>query len=227
MAKRLALLADIHSNLPALKAVLVRLEQVNADEVAFAGDLVGYYPWPNEVVSAGKKIFDHAVMGNHDYSVLTGDFRGYNPIAAQADQLNVKAMRKESLNYLSSLKITDEFYFEGLKILMIHGSPDNPLFQYVYPEYADRLKADCDVLVLGHTHVQFVKKVRDFYVINPGSVGQPRDGNPLPALAVMDVKGNEFSFELIRVAYNVETTIKDTLDFGYPNFIAERLRFGV
>jgi len=227
MTVRMAFLADVHSNLPALRAVLSKIDELGIDEVAFAGDLVGYYPWPNEVTETISKKLGKRVMGNHDYSVLSRDFTGYDPMAEVADRRNIEILTTDTLEYLKSLKQFESFSVQGLRVYLVHGSPRDPLFEYVYPEQAANIQCDCDVLALGHTHVQFLRRIGQRYVINPGSVGQPRDGDPRAAFAVMDVSGASVKFELYRVSYDVKAVAEETLARGYPAFLAERLFSGI
>jgi len=222
-----AFLSDIHSNLPALKAVVKSMEGKRIDYVAFLGDLVGYYPWPNEVCEIASHLFDYAIMGNHDYSIVNNDFAGYNYIAKEADTLNLKAISSRCLHYLSSLKIKFELRLDSMRILMVHGSPSDPLFDYVYPEDVNRLESNYDAIALGHTHVQFQRKLSRSIIFNPGSVGQPRDGDPRAAYSLVRVRDDEISVDMLRVKYDVINTARAVLEAGYPRFLAQRLLQGM
>ena len=226
MSRYVAFLSDIHSNLPALKAVIKSMEGRRIDYVVFLGDLVGYYPWPNEVCDIGSSLFDYAVMGNHDYSIINNDFTDYNDLAIIADSMNAKSMSSGCLSYLKSLKPKIDLRMDSINVLMIHGSPSDPLFEYVYPEDAYKLDSNYDVIALGHTHVQYEKKLTKTTVINPGSVGQPRDGDPRAAYCVVKID-DTISVEMIRVKYDVAGTARSVLEAGYPKFLAQRLIMGI
>ncbi|WP_449461694.1 metallophosphoesterase family protein [Tardisphaera miroshnichenkoae] len=202
------------------------MEGRRIDYVAFLGDLVGYYPWPNEVCDIGSSLFDYAIMGNHDYSIINEDFAGYNDLAVIADSMNARSMSSSCINYLKSLKPKINLDVGPLHILMVHGSPSDPLFEYVYPEDAHMLDSNYDVIALGHTHIQYEKKLTRTTVINPGSVGQPRDGDPRAAYCVVKID-DKASVEMIRVKYDVAGAARLVLEAGYPKFLAQRLIMGI
>jgi putative phosphoesterase len=217
---KIAVIADIHSNLYALEEVLREIKRV---KIFCCGDLVGYNPFPNEVVGLIKKENIISILGNHDHAVLTGDTSWFNPIAAKAIQWTREELKEENKKFLKRLPTMHEHE----SFSMIHGSPKNPLEEYVYPDHPDYVFKDFfnytrkDVIILGHTHVPFVRRIDNKLVFNPGGVGQPRDMDPRASYAMFDTKTKEV--EIKRVEYDVEKVAKEILKKGLPGQLAFRL----
>lgn len=218
---KVGIISDVHSNLIALEVVVERLN--SCDEIYCAGDVVGYYPFPNEVVEVFREHEIKSVMGNHDYAVITGDFFGFNLYARIAGEWTRKNLRDENLEWLMKLplKIGTE-WFE-----IYHGMPANDLRalkEYIFPE-DPRIELSLEEieknLIVGHTHVQFVKWYKGYFFANPGSVGQPRDGNPLSAYAIYDTERNRI--ELMRARYRIQEVYEEVMKAGLPEFLGERL----
>ncbi|ATZ60828.2 MAG: YfcE family phosphodiesterase [Methanosarcinales archaeon Met12] len=220
---KIGLIADTHSNLPALKAVL---DVIDVDQILCAGDIVGYYPYPKEVIETVKRHKIISIRGNHDVAVLTGDTSWFNPIAASAIEWTRDNISQSGMKFLE--KLPAQLMFEDVTI--VHGSPHDPN-EYVYPttspakleKFLDQVSKK--VLVLGHTHVQWSFELGGRKIINPGAVGQPRDGNPKAAYAIFDTKSEEFTMH--RIEYDVEETASKTLEVGLPQHMARRLFFGL
>lgn len=220
---KVAVLADIHANLPALEKVL---EEIEGMPKFCCGDLVGYNPFPNEVIDLVKKENVVSILGNHDHAVLTGDTSWFNQIAASAIEWTVKELTAENLEFLKTLAQShdNEFY-------MIHGSPKNPLEEYIPPEAPEYVFRDffnytkSDVIVLGHVHVPFVKRIDEKLIFNPGSVGQPRDFDSRASYAILDTKTKEL--EIKRVDYDIERTAERIVKEGLPGRLAWRLFSGM
>jgi putative phosphoesterase len=218
----IAIIADIHSNLPAFEEVLKKIEGL---PTFCCGDLVGYNPYPNEVIELVRKNGITSILGNHDYAVLTGDTSWFNPIAAWAISWTIDELKEENRGVLEKLPTVyvGEFY-------MVHGSPKNPLEEYIYKDHPDYVfldffnYTDKDVVVLGHTHVPFVKKIGEKLIFNPGAVGQPRDGDPRASYAIFDTESREVRIE--RVSYDIEKVDKDIMEKGLPEQLATRLFHG-
>lgn len=224
---RLGIISDIHSNLPALECVLKELETQDVDKILHAGDVVGYNPYPNEVIEVIRNAEIISILGNHDRAVNSVDTAGFNPYAAQAVYWTVDVLKKESASYLKKLKPREVLKFDEKTIVAVHGSPWND-DEYVYEqELTARFleEANADILIYGHTHVPCVKRFSTGIVINPGSVGQPRDANPKASYAVLDLeKGHA---EIKRVGYNVKAVVEDIEKAGLPLFLAQRLILGI
>ncbi len=203
---KIGLISDVHSNTPALDAVLDELEEKNVDKVLCAGDLVGYYTRPNEVVEEIRDREIPAVKGNHDEGVSGGSFR-FNPKARKALEYSREKLSEKNREFLKQLPERKRFELGGLDVFMAHGSPRRPVSEYVMPRDADESLLDFfddnpDVMVLGHTHKAFDREVNGTLFVNPGSVGKPRDGDPRPSYAVLDTE--DVSVEHFRTGYDCD-----------------------
>lgn len=223
---RMAIVADIHSNVQALASVVSDIQKSEPDIVVCAGDIVGYGANPNECCRAAQRICTHAIQGNHDLSVLTGDTSGMNRYAASAIEWTSRNIVAEPRKYLDELGRESRFKLGEVRVSLHHGSVKDPL-EYVYEEdVRDSLltSAEADVLILGHTHVPYVRKFRSGLVVNPGSVGQPRDGDNRASYALLDTDTK--ICEIHRVEYDIEKAYEAVVGAGLPIFLAERLLLG-
>jgi predicted phosphodiesterase len=246
---RYLVLSDIHSNLEALEAVLRASASQKCDGVVVLGDLVGYGADPNAVVDRVRGLNPIAVVrGNHD-KVAAGleSAEDFNAIARVAVGWTQSALSKESLEYLKALPMGPRLVDDVLEIC--HGSPlDEDLYVVADVDAAESISASRRPLCLfGHTHVALravvdrrnrleiatpqgnpefdtVMEAGIKYLINPGSVGQPRDGDSRAAYAVADVSGRLVT--LYRVAYPIEIAQKKILEAGLPPMLANRLGMG-
>ena len=223
---RLALISDPHANLPALEAVLRALDREGVDRIVCAGDLVGYNPWPNEVVALLRDRGVLAIRGNHDRAMLGGKMAAFNPIAAQALAWTATHLTSETMASLRRMEDRTRFVAGSKTVAVYHGSPRDD-DEYVYPENAteDLVRAaGAEMVVLGHTHVPMYAAYPSGIVVNPGSVGQPRDDDPRAAYAVLDTTTEDWRVE--RVAYDVASAQHAIERAGLPRFLAARLAFG-
>ena len=222
MAK-IGVISDVHGNLHALEAVLDVME---ADRVLCAGDLIGYGAFPNEVVDLVRREGILCVRGNHDNAVLQNEFGWFNPYAAEAGLWCARALGGPQRSFLEGLPVRLDYQ----DVAVFHGSPARPLREYVtsgtpLARLRDHLEASAArVLVLGHTHVPFSTRVNGGLVANPGSVGQPRDGDERSSYGVLDTKS--LSFTVHRVPYDVEAAAKAITEAELPSILAERLFIG-
>lgn len=226
---KIAVLSDIHSNLAALKAVLEDLPQV--DEIFCLGDVVGYAAEPNEVVELLRDKVTRCVMGNHDYAAVTGDVSGMNQLAAHAAIWTNKNLTERNLKFLRSLPLESKVKLSGKTIYLAHGSPRDPLWEYVFPDVSNSslleiIKGiDADFLLLGHTHVPMQRKIFGKWVLNPGGVGQPRDLDPRASYMIIELE-EEPRIEFKRVKYNIDESARRIREAGLPEELAARLYFG-
>jgi len=227
-----ALISDIHSNLEALEAVWREIR--DADAFLCMGDLVGYGASPNEVVEFVRRQMEKrtflCVRGNHDNAIAFGADWNFNPYARQAVRWHQRIMSGENLEFLRRLPIRQLFEDDtGRSYLLIHGSPRAPLDEYLFPwlpesEFRAVLNyVKQDDLLLGHTHIPMLKVIEGRRIINPGSVGQPRDGDWRASYAL--VEGDRITFH--RVEYEVEKSARKIIEAGLPRFLAERLFEGL
>jgi len=224
---RIAVLSDVHANLPALEAVLRDVDAARPDQVWVAGDLVGYNPWPNEVVAVLRERHVKAIRGNHDRAVLSGDTSWFNELAAAAIRWTRIVLTPASVGYLSSLEDRTRARVAEGTVAMYHGSPRND-DEYVMPWAADEAlvrMAGAPFTVLGHTHLPMSLAFPSGLLVNPGSVGQPRDQDPRAAWGLLDTTACRF--DVRRVAYDIGAVVRAIHKAGLPPELGERLEVGV
>ncbi len=229
----IALISDIHSNWEALQAVWRDVKK--ADAILCMGDLVGYGASPNEVVEFVRKEMKKrtflCVRGNHDNAVAFGLDWGFNPYAREAVRWHQRVMSIENLEFLRRLPVRQLFTDDtGRSYLLIHGSPRAPLDEYLFPWRPDgEFRAVLsyvkqDDLLVGHTHIPMLKVFDGRRIINPGGVGQPRDGDWRAAYAVINTEEEPpDNVEFHRVEYDVEEAAGKIIEAGLPRFLAQRL----
>lgn len=221
-----AFISDIHSNIDALDSAL---EAAAGCEIICLGDVVGYGACPNEVVGRLMEVGAKAVMGNHDSVVLTGDFGMFNPRAAVAAAWTARQLTPESRKFLASLPREVRTEVDGVRTYLTHGSPDDNLWEYVDISTHELLlehyltKLGVGLVGLGHTHIPYVWKCAKGTVFNPGSVGQPRDGDRRASLAVAKVVNGMVEVENRRVEYDYAAAARRITEAGLPESLAERL----
>lgn len=242
---RILIIADIHANLVALESVLAAAGTV--DDIWCLGDIVGYGPRPRECVERVRSLATEvSVVGNHDWACLgRAALEGFNPIAQYALRWTIAQLGREHLAYLEGLP---NRVISGA-CTIVHGSPRNPVWEYVYNAHLAAVNFnyfDTAICFFGHTHVPFVIRERealrglppyaprhgdriqlgdDRYMINPGAVGQPRDGDPRAAYAIFDPDEGVVSFH--RAHYAIEQVQEDMRTAGLPEPLIRRLALGV
>jgi putative phosphoesterase len=213
-------LSDIHGNVVALEAVLDDMPSVDA--LVCAGDVVGYNPWHADCVEAMREREVPTVMGNHDRAVAGGSSFGFNSMAGAGVQHARETLADDQVEWLANLP-EERHEFDG-RITLVHSHPERR-GRYTYPEeFGPHLLGEETVLVLGHTHVQHHEVYDEGIVMNPGSVGQPRDGDPRAAYAVLDL--DEMTVAEHRVDYDIERVQAAVEDAGLPARIGNRLEEG-
>jgi putative phosphoesterase len=231
---KVGVIADIHGNLVALDAVLADMPAV--DWLVCAGDVVGYNPWHAECVAVVRgdtaPLSDAAaaridgevptVLGNHDRAVAFDQGYGFNEMAAAGVTHARETLSEDALEWLGDLP-EERTACDG-RLKLVHGHPDDP-DRYTYPEEYNRdMLTGEQALVMGHTHVQGHAIFDEGLVLNPGSVGQPRDDDPRAAYSVLDF--DEYTIEARRVDYDVEEVVDAIKDSDLPLRIGTRLRSG-
>ena len=235
---RIAILSDIHANLPALEAVLAALGRVDA--VWHLGDVVGYGPHPDEVVARLRELGAVGVRGNHDGTALDLSMaEWFNPDARRAIEWTARRISPATRAWLAGLPERREM--DGLTL--VHGSPRDPAWEYIMTTAAATANLDAFAtshLLFGHTHVPIAYRddggrMRTFQpmdgsslvldarrtLANPGSVGQPRDGDPRASALILDTATSSLTWR--RVAYPIATTQADIRAVGLPGWLADRL----
>lgn len=248
---RLAVFSDVHGNLSALEAVAASIVEESADIVICLGDLVGYGPDPAAVVEICRELAPFTVAGNHDLDVAAGDFaEGISTTTRRSQEWSREQLSESQLDYLATLPRSKVDSTAG--IIAVHGCYLNDYHARGYvtevmaPENLDRVAARRDwpkIALCGHTHVPMIAwrdaggyqvlpargetrwaSTSAALLLNPGSVGQPRDGDPRAAYAVVDLE--ERTFAIRRVDYPVESVVRRMLELGLDERSAVRLREG-
>jgi putative phosphoesterase len=226
---RILLLADIHANWPALRAI-----NEPCDVCLFLGDLVDYGLEPAPCIDWVRRNAHHGVRGNHDHGlaqdIKVAGRQGFRYLTSVTRPLNRERLGPEDRRFLARLPVSSFLTLNDTRFLLVHATPRDPLDEYALPDadlWKRRLeRVDANVVCVGHTHYPYVLEVGDKLVINPGSVGQPRDGDPRAAYAVID--GNRV--ELKRVEYPVEDAVRTIQESALPEqakgLLAEVLRTG-
>ncbi|MCL2887909.1 MAG: metallophosphatase family protein [Elusimicrobia bacterium] len=245
---RYGVFSDAHANLEALRAVLVELEKEKVQGYIFCGDMIGYGPQPDGCVEIIKKLPNlAAVMGNHDSALKdTSLLNFFSPDSLPPIRLANEELSKENFKFVSELPHT----YSGGHFHVVHGSFMDPIKEYWITKSQYRVNYDLWkglVCFVGHTHIPFIMHSKDNkeiridlftqegeiipldknsrYVINPGSVGQPRDGDNRAAAGVYDSEKN--TFKIIRAEYDIERTQYDMAAKGFAARIIERLSTGI
>lgn len=210
---RILILSDLHGNTWALQAVLQAAGQVDA--ILFAGDAVNYGPSPRGVVSWLRRVGAVAVRGNHDHAAaFGGDPKAAPrkaPLANALLEWTRKELRPEDVAYLKSLPLYAVWAADGTRFALVHGSLQDPLYDYrLDPEAGDEALLEAaqtlraEVVVFGHTHLPFVRRIGDKLFVNPGSAGQPLDGDPRASFAIYE----DGEARLERVEYDLKGLLR-------------------
>ena len=234
---RLALFSDVHANLPALDAVLADIARNAVDATYALGDLVGYAPWPNEVLERLQAEGIPSVMGNYDdgtgfdrdecgcaYIDPTEKALGDRSFAWTKDHTS-----EANKTWLRSLPPTIRLDADGHRILLVHGSPRR-INEYLYEDKPDATfariadGADADVIVCGHTHQPYTKQVGPTLFVNDGSAGKPKDGDARSCWALLETSPAAVRVDLRRVAYDVEAAARAVETSDLPHEFADLLR---
>jgi predicted phosphodiesterase len=223
---RLLVVSDLHGNIEALRAVVAA--ERNVDHVLCIGDIVDYGPSPDETVSWVREQALATVRGNHDNAVAFGeDCRSaplFRRLSVETRKKTVPLLSAENLTYLQSLPVRRSVVARGVRLELLHAAPGDPLFQYLPASRVDdwreaAAEIDADLILVGHTHLPVVLDLGTRRVVNPGSVGLPRDGDPRACYAVIE-DGEPI---LKRVAYDVDLTIAALRAWGLPDDVTRSL----
>lgn len=233
----LGIVSDPHANLSALEAVLEDMaSKYPITKIINIGDIVGYYTQPREVMNLSFETCDLIVRGNHDDAAARGLVSNdYNIFAGAALHYTIDELTTDERRKLYNLSTMETFQIDKVTFQMVHGSPEYPLDFYMYDgkegpskdqlhltEYMEL--CGIDVIVMGHTHRPYIRNIGSKVLVNPGSAGQPRDGNPDPSYVVFDPINKKGIIE--RVSYDLDTPIQLINESGLPKQLGERLRVG-
>jgi predicted phosphodiesterase len=232
---KIAILSDIHGNIEALNTVLAYLDANEITEIYCLGDVVGYGPNPNECVDLISERCNRIVIGNHDHAAIGLTSTEYfNDFAKIATAWTASVLNEENKAFLSSL----EFAYHDEEYLLVHATPSQPsLWHYILSEVDAQhefRQFEERICFIGHSHfpIVFLKQgytreqsiklsKRNKYIINVGSVGQPRDGNPMTCFCVYNSSSNKLDY--IRLEYDIALTREKIVKAGLPVFLGDRL----
>ena len=234
---RYAFFSDLHSNIFALEAVLADIDTAGVDQRYVLGDLVGYAPWPNEVLDRLRGEAIPMVMGNYDDGTGFGrDECGCaytHPVEKALGEVGfawTKANTSDTNKvWLRAFAPQIRFEADGIRFLLVHGSP-RKINEYLYEDKPDSTfariaaGADADVIVFGHTHRPYEKTVAGTRFINDGSAGKPKDGDPRACWALVETSAAGLTVEFRRVDYDIEAAAQGILASELPHEFAAQLR---
>jgi putative phosphoesterase len=234
---RVAILTDIHANLPALEAALERIDALGIDDVYCGGDLVGYGPSPNDVCRLIEERGIPTIYGNYDYAIARDqDDCGCAYVTAHDRELGQQSVAwtlantdQRSKDFMRGLPFDLRFDLDGARVRLVHGSPrkvNEYLFEDKPAKTFERIAADadCDVLVFGHTHKPWVREYGAVLFVNCGSVGKPKDGDPRAGFAVIEPDGEgSVRVSIERVEYDADGVAREVAAAGLPTEYADKL----
>ena len=217
---RTLVVADIHSNWPALAAI-----REPFDQCICLGDIVEYGTDPVPCIDWVMRHATEVIRGNHDHAVAqfvpARDGGGFRRLASATRGLHWDALDAPRIRYLARLPVTRYIDIDGLRVLLVHATPRDALDEYLGPDadaWAERLVGiEADLVCVGHTHQPFHLKIRNQQVLNPGSVGQPRDGDPRASYALIE----NGRIELRRVEYDIDATLRQMAGVDVAPWVRE------
>jgi len=225
---KIAYISDIHSNLEALETTLQEITQRNIQEICCLGDIVGYGADPNVCVDRIREVTHEAIAGNHDFAVVgLTSTQYFNSYAQEAIRWTSQQLSETNKLFIKELPLT----CSQNGVLCVHSTPTNPEdWDYIFSrEEAQRQFGAFkeQMCFIGHSHIpaEFQSRNKKQRIINVGSVGQPRDRDPRLSFVIYDTESREI--ERIRLKYDVETTAAKIRKVGLPEFLAERLLWGM
>lgn len=224
---KIAIISDIHGNYPALEAVLDDIEREQVDKIYCLGDLVGYYCMINEVIDTIRNKQIQTLTGNHDYALIYNDgIINRSKTCTRILNRHIEEISKTNRDYLKTLERSLSFEMGKTSFFCTHGGLDDPIDEYINEideSYFEKHNFDKDVFISGHTHMVRNESIGKWKYLNPGSVGQPRDGNPAASYLIITEK----EYKHKRVSYNIDIIASEMKQKGYEQYIYEILYRGV
>ena len=234
--ERVAVITDIHANLPALEAVLEEIGAAGPDAVYCGGDLVGYGPHPNEVCGLLAQRGIPTIHGNYDYAIgrdLEDCGCAYRDqhdreLGKRSIEWTLAHTDRRAKDFMKGLPFDLRFELGRSRVRLVHGSP-RKVNEYLFADKPARTferiaaGADCDVLVFGHTHVPWVHEYGGVLFVNCGSVGKPKDGDPRASYALLERHGGGVGARLERVEYDAKAVARGMAAAGLPEEYGEKL----
>jgi putative phosphoesterase len=233
---RVAIITDIHANLPALEAALERIEQLGIERVYCGGDLVGYGPHPGEVCALIEERGIPTIYGNYDYAIARDlEDCGCAYVTQQDRELGQRSVdwtlantHQRAKDFMRGLPFDLHFEVGETGVHLVHGSP-RKVNEYLFEDKPARLyerlaRAEAaDVLVFGHTHKPWIREHGGVLFVNCGSVGKPRDGDPRAAFAVLTSTDEGVRATIERAEYDAQAVARELAAAGLPEEYADKL----
>jgi putative phosphoesterase len=231
-----AVITDIHANLPALQAALARIDELGIEQIYCGGDLVGYGPHPNEVCAEIQQRAIPTIYGNYDYAIardmsdcgcayVTKHDRAIGQLSVDWTLASTDAQARD---FMRTLPFDLRLELGGKRVRLVHGSPrkvNEYLFEDKPAHTFERIAAlaDCDVLVFGHTHKPWVHEYGGVLFVNCGSVGKPKDGDARGSFAVLEEGDGRVSVSIERTPYGALAVAREMRAVGLPDELADNL----
>ena len=233
---KILVISDAHGNLTSVQEILNSTEW---DYLFFLGDAPDYGPNVKDVVDLLRNNVTEWVMGNHDNAVAFGvdckcGEKTHELSVYTRQNISLKQLNAKDISFLKKRPISKKVEIDGLRFFLVHAAPRDPLYGYLYPwldeknfikmlktEIGQQDPSDTQFILLGHTHYQFQKNILNYRIINPGSAGQPRDGDPRVGFCVIDTKTMNVTFQ--RIKYDVNKTINSLKALNLDKQITDRL----
>ena len=232
-----ALLGDVHANLPALEATLAHARQNNVDAIWNLGDFVGYGAFPEEVIQSLRAAQAISILGNYDRKVLKVKEKAAEwqarklPEKWLAFKWSDDHLSQASREYLHALPEQIRLKIEGQRILLVHGSPSSRE-EHLTPETSEQRLEElaeegrADIILCAHSHVPFARQVKGTWFVNPGSVGRPDDGDVRASFALLRFSPGQFQFEFHRIDYDVARAAAAIRQAHLPESFAQMVLLG-
>lgn len=233
---RVAVITDIHGNLPALQAALAEIDGMDVDAVYCGGDLVGYGPHPDGVCRLIRDRGIPTIHGNYDHAIGRGlDDCGCAYQTPHDRELGQRSVRwtlantdAESKRFMAGLPFDLRFQMGDRRVRLVHGSP-RKVNEYLFEDKPDSLyhrlaaSSECNVLVFGHTHRPWIREFDGVLFVNCGSVGKPKDGDPRGGFAVLELVDGAVQARIHRFGYDAEAVAREVEAAGLPAEFAAKL----
>ena len=231
-----AVVTDIHANLPALEAALARIDTLGIERIYCGGDLVGYGPHPNQVCTLIEERGIPTIYGNYDYAIgrdledcgCAYVDRADRELGQRSVDWTLAHTDQRSKDFMRNLPFDLRFELAGKRVRLVHGSP-RKVNEYLFEDKPARTferiatGADCDLLAFGHTHKPWIHEHGDVLFVNCGSVGKPKDGDPRAAFAILDGDSGRVNARIERADYDAESVAREVEASGLPAEYAEKL----
>lgn len=230
---KIAIISDIHGNVDALSTFLKDVDAEKVDTIICLGDLVGYGPYPNEVISIIRNRHILCIKGNYDSSVVDNEYSYIRETALNSFSLpwTVNALTNENRLFLQNLPSTITLNIEGKKLLFVHGSPDK-INEYLLEDADNTLNImnsiDEDILFCAHTHLPYIKKFGNKLYINCGSIGKPKIGRPSITYCLFDINVQTGAWASIKeIPYDFKNLIKHMNELNFPKELIQSFENGL